>query len=102
MPYGCREPHELYPDWKRDFGRDAPLALEIGPGRGAFALDHAARHPEMDLKDFVLGKFSTDQTTLIDQQLDTFVDGLRLLINRGPAEAMNLLNRRDQNETDQP
>lgn len=49
MPYGCREPHELYPDWKRDFGRDAPLALEIGPGRGGFALDHAARHPEIDL-----------------------------------------------------
>jgi tRNA (guanine-N7-)-methyltransferase len=49
MLYGCREPHELYPDWQRDFGRDAPLELEIGPGRGAFALDHAALHPEIDL-----------------------------------------------------
>jgi tRNA (guanine-N7-)-methyltransferase len=49
MVSGCAEPHELYPDWKRDFGRDAPLELEIGPGRGAFALDHAARHPEIDL-----------------------------------------------------
>ena len=49
MLYGCREPHELYPDWKRDFGREAPLELEIGPGRGAFALEHAARHPEVDL-----------------------------------------------------
>jgi len=49
MPYGCREPHELYPDWERDFGRAAPLELEIGPGRGAFALDHAARHPGIDL-----------------------------------------------------
>jgi tRNA (guanine-N7-)-methyltransferase len=46
---GCREPHELYPDWALDFGRQAPLELEIGPGRGAFALDHAARHPEIDL-----------------------------------------------------
>ncbi|HTO97497.1 MAG TPA: tRNA (guanosine(46)-N7)-methyltransferase TrmB [Myxococcales bacterium] len=46
---GCREPHELYPDWSRDFGRAAPLELEVGPGRGAFALDHAARHPEIDL-----------------------------------------------------
>jgi PTH1 family peptidyl-tRNA hydrolase len=26
------------------------------------------------------------------------VDGLRLLLNRGPAEAMNLLNRRDHHE----
>src|SRR3989442_6254063 len=49
MVFGCAEPHELYPDWKRDFGRDAPLELEIGPGRGGFALDRAARHPEIDL-----------------------------------------------------
>ncbi len=49
MLYGCREPHELYPDWQREFARVAPLELEIGPGRGAFALDHAARHPEIDL-----------------------------------------------------
>ena len=49
MVFGCAEPDELYPDWKRDFGRDAPLELEIGPGRGAFALDYAARHPEIDL-----------------------------------------------------
>jgi len=43
------EPHQAFPDWERDFGRKAPLELEIGPGRGAFALDHAARHPEVDL-----------------------------------------------------
>jgi tRNA (guanine-N7-)-methyltransferase len=49
MSYGCAEPHELYPDWRRDFGRAAPLELEIGPGRGAFALDHAVRHPSIDL-----------------------------------------------------
>jgi tRNA (guanine-N7-)-methyltransferase len=49
MLSGCALPSELFPDWKRDFGRDAPLELEIGPGRGAFALDHAARHREIDL-----------------------------------------------------
>jgi tRNA (guanine-N7-)-methyltransferase len=49
MLFGCLEPTEAFPDWRRDFGRDAPLELEIGPGRGAFALDHAARHPELDL-----------------------------------------------------
>src|SRR5207302_9978913 len=49
MVFGCAEPHELYPDWKRDFGRDAPLELDIGPGRGGFALAHAARHPQIDL-----------------------------------------------------
>ena len=49
MLTGCIDPHEVFPDWKRDFGRAAPLELEIGPGRGAFALDHAERHPELDL-----------------------------------------------------
>jgi tRNA (guanine-N7-)-methyltransferase len=49
--HGCPLPGELFPDWPRDFGRQGPqqLELEIGPGRGAFALDHAARHPEIDL-----------------------------------------------------
>ena len=49
MSIGCQEPEEVFPDWARDFGRAAPLELEIGPGRGAFALDHAARHPDIDL-----------------------------------------------------
>ena len=49
VPHGCALPGEAFPDWARDFGRTAPLELEIGPGRGAFALDHAAAHPEVDL-----------------------------------------------------
>ena len=81
----------------------ASLLEHVGDGFSRYRLGiGAARHPEMDIKDFVLGKFSTDQTKLIDQKLTSFVDGLRLLINRGPAEAMNTLNRRDQHETDQP
>jgi tRNA (guanine-N7-)-methyltransferase len=51
--YGCAAPGELFPDWRRDFGRAAGFAqrleLEIGPGRGAFSLGHAALHPEADL-----------------------------------------------------
>jgi tRNA (guanine-N7-)-methyltransferase len=49
VPHGCALPQDLFPDWKRDFGRAAPLELEIGPGRGGFALGHAAAHPEIDL-----------------------------------------------------
>ena len=50
-PYSCALPGTLQPDWSRDFGRAGPqtLELEIGPGRGAFALDHARAHPELDL-----------------------------------------------------
>jgi len=49
VPHGCAVPGEAFPDWAGDFGRAAPLELEIGPGRGGFALDHASAHPEIDL-----------------------------------------------------
>jgi PTH1 family peptidyl-tRNA hydrolase len=55
----------------------------------------------MDLKDFVLGKFTDEEKTIIQQQLTHFVAGLRLLIESGYARAMNSLNRREKNDTDQ-
>ena len=74
----------------------ASLLEHLGGGFIRYRLGiNTARPPEMDIKDFVLEKFSTEQTQIIDQKLNTFVDGLRLLINRGPAEAMNSLNRRE-------
>lgn len=51
-PHGCALPSEAFPDWPAEFGREAAaqrLHLEIGPGRGAFALDFAQLHPEADL-----------------------------------------------------
>lgn len=36
------------PDWARVFGREAPLALEIGFGNGAFLAELAAARPERD------------------------------------------------------
>ena len=80
----------------------ASLLEHLGGGFARYRLGiHEARPAGMDIKDFVLGKFSPEQTKLIDQKLTSFVDGLRLLINRGPAEAMNLLNRRDHHEPEQ-
>ncbi len=51
--------------------------------------------PQMDLKDFVLGKFTSDQQHLLDQNLERYVTGLRLVIEHGADRAMNQLNRRD-------
>ena len=80
----------------------ASMLEHLGNGFIRYRLGIGAPRPaDMDLKDFVLGKFSTEQTTLIDQKLTTFVDGLRLLMNRGYADAMNILNRRDHHEPDQ-
>ena len=80
----------------------ASLLEHLGSGFIRYRLGIGAPRPaDMDLKDFVLGKFSTEQTNVIDQKLTTFVDGLRLLMNRGYADAMNILNRRDHHEPDQ-
>lgn len=57
--------------------------------------------PEMDLKDFVLGKFTPDQSRLLSLSFDSLVSGLALLIEQGPDRAMNLLNRRAKNEPEQ-
>lgn len=35
-------------DWAGEFGRDAPLVVEIGAGNGVFIVDEAARHPDND------------------------------------------------------
>ncbi len=81
----------------------ASLLEHLGSGFVRYRLGiNEPRPAGMDLKDFVLGKFSKEHTKLIDQKLTSFVDGLRLLINRGPAEAMNTLNRRDQHEPEKP
>ena len=80
----------------------ASLLEHLGGGFIRYRLGISGPRPaEMDIKDFVLGKFSPEESILITQQLNSFVDGLRLLINRGYAEAMNTLNRRDRHEPDQ-
>jgi len=51
--------------------------------------------PQMDLKDFVLGQFTSEQQHLLDKNLERYVTGLRLVIEHGADRAMNQLNRRD-------
>jgi PTH1 family peptidyl-tRNA hydrolase len=80
----------------------ASLLEHLGNGFIRYRLGiNAPRPAGMDIKDFVLGKFSPEQLSLLETKINPFVDGLRLLINRGPADAMNLLNRRDHHEPEQ-
>jgi PTH1 family peptidyl-tRNA hydrolase len=51
--------------------------------------------PEMELSNFVLGRFTAEQQTTLTQKLDYYVSGLELLLARGAEAAMNQLNRRD-------
>jgi PTH1 family peptidyl-tRNA hydrolase len=74
----------------------ASLLEHLGTGFARFRLGIGPRHPpEMDLKDFVLSRFKTDQLATIQQKTDTYVQGLELLLASGPDQAMNQLNRRD-------
>lgn len=52
--------------------------------------------PEIDMKDFVLGKFSQEEKTTIEGKIPEFLDGLQLLIDRGPDLAMNQVNQRNK------
>jgi PTH1 family peptidyl-tRNA hydrolase len=62
----------------------------------------ARKPPQIDLKDFVLGKFPAEDRSLIDSQISKYLSGLDLLIDEGVAAAMNQLNRKtNPNESDQ-
>jgi peptidyl-tRNA hydrolase, PTH1 family len=74
----------------------ASLLEHLGTGFARFRLGIGPKSPpEMDLKDFVLARFTQEQLTLIQQKTDAYVHGLELLIASGPDTAMNQLNRRD-------
>jgi PTH1 family peptidyl-tRNA hydrolase len=80
----------------------ASLLEHVGSGFIRYRLGIGAARPDgMDLKDFVLGKFSDEEKIIMQQQLTHFVAGLRLLIESGYDRAMNRLNRRDKNDPDQ-
>jgi PTH1 family peptidyl-tRNA hydrolase len=73
----------------------ASVIEHVGQGFARFRLGIGPKQPrEMDLKDFVLGKFTPEQLNIVTQNLDTLVTGLELLLEQGITKAMNQLNRR--------
>ena len=83
-------------------GIESVLRL-LGDGFIRYRLGIGPKEPrQMDIKDFVLGKFTPAQQFTIEKTLDHYLKGLNLLLNSGVERAMTTLNRRDTNETDQP
>lgn len=78
----------------------ASLLAHVGDGflRYRLGIGSSERPPGMDLADYVLGKFSLSEQTIIDQNQKLFVEGARLLFSSSPAEAMNRLNRRTRHD----
>jgi peptidyl-tRNA hydrolase, PTH1 family len=74
----------------------ASLLEHLGSGFVRYRLGVGPKQPaQMDMADFVLGKFTPEQQILVTQKLDHYVQGLDLLLSRGVEPAMNQLNRRD-------
>lgn len=74
----------------------ASLLEHVGDGFARYRLGIGPKHPpQMELSDFVLGKFTPEQNSLLTQKLDHHISGLELLLSRGVEPAMNQLNRRD-------
>ncbi|MSU49471.1 MAG: aminoacyl-tRNA hydrolase [Opitutus sp.] len=74
----------------------ASLLEHVGDGFVRYRLGIGPKQPaQMELTDFVLGKFTPEQQLLVTQKLDHSVSGLELLLSRGVEPAMNQLNRRD-------
>lgn len=74
----------------------ASILEHVGQGFARFRLGIGPKCPaQMDLKDFVLGKFTSEQSELINKTLENTLDGLDLLLSQGITKAMNQLNRRN-------
>ena len=74
----------------------ASLLQHVGDGFVRYRIGIGPKQPaQMDMADFVLGKFTPEQQLTINQKLDHYVQGLELLLSRGVEPAMNQLNRRD-------
>ncbi len=57
-------------------------------------------HKEMDLADYVLGKFSQEDQISINASMDYHLDCLEWLIRDGTEKAMNQINRKTKNIED--
>jgi PTH1 family peptidyl-tRNA hydrolase len=74
----------------------ASLLEHVGSGFVRYRLGIGPKQPaQMELTDFVLGKFTPAQQLIVTQTIEQYVAGLELLLSRGVEPAMNQLNRRD-------
>ena len=77
----------------------ASLLQHLGDGFVRFRIGIGPKMPvEMDMKDFVLDRFTEEELQLVESNLPDYLNGLNLLIDRGVTVTMNHLNRRTQQD----
>lgn len=64
-------------EWYEVFGREAPLHVEIGTGKGQFITEMAKRHPEFDFVGIELNESVI--VTALDKCLEAEIPNLRLI-----------------------
>lgn len=73
----------------------ADILTHLGNGFVRFRIGIGPKtHPEMDLADYVLGKFTEADMDWVQQQTPHYLDALQLIVRQGAEAAMNRLNQR--------
>ncbi|GAB4277515.1 MAG: aminoacyl-tRNA hydrolase [Opitutales bacterium] len=73
----------------------ASLLSHLGAGFSRLRIGVGAKaHPEMDLKDHVLGGFDATEEATIRNKMPEFIKSVKLLVDKGAEDAMNLLNQK--------
>lgn len=74
----------------------ASLLRELAVGFIRYRIGIGPKYPrEANLTDFVLGQFNRQEQALFAQKLESYVNGLELLLHSGVDAAMNQLNRKN-------
>ena len=77
----------------------ASLLQHLGDGFVRFRIGIGPKVPvEMDMKDFVLDRFTEEEFQRVESNLPDYLNGLNLLLERGVTVTMNHLNRRTQTD----
>ncbi len=77
----------------------ASLLRDAGAGFVRYRIGIGGKsHPAMDLKDWVLGKFTETEKAVLTARMPDYLNGLHVLLQRGVEAAMNQLNTRSDSE----
>ncbi len=70
------------------------LLERVGHGFARYRIGIGAKpHKEMDLADYVLSRFKADEKQLLLERMPTFIEHLRLVIDKGIEPALNIINQ---------
>lgn len=73
------------------------LIEHLGPSFSRYRVGIGPKTPsQIEMKDFVLGRFRPEEQALLEEKKEELVAGLELLVDSGPKLAMNRINRKQR------